>query len=67
MSGSKNRGTFTQWNTTQQKGRIPTLHDSKDGTREYYAKCIKPGGKRQILYDLTYKWNLINNANKGTK
>ena len=36
MSGSKNYGTFTQWNTMQQKERrTPTLHDSMDGTREH--------------------------------
>ena len=39
MSGSKNYGTFTQWNTTQQKEeRVPTLHDSMDGTGQHYAK-----------------------------
>ena len=31
MNGSKNCGTFTQWNTTQQKERSPTLRDSMDG------------------------------------
>ena len=35
----KNYGTFTQWNTTQQKERrAPSLHDSVDRTVEYYAK-----------------------------
>ena len=40
MNGLKNCGTFTQWNTTQQKERkgIPTLCDNMDGTGEYYAK-----------------------------
>ena len=28
---------------------------------------IKPGGERQIPYDLTYKWNLINKTNKQSK
>ena len=27
----------------------------------------KPGGERQIPYDLTYKWNLINKTNKQAK
>ena len=44
MSGSKHFGTFTQWNTTQQKG-APTLCDM-DGTGEHYAKWSKPGGER---------------------
>ena len=30
-----------------------------DGTGEHYAKWNKPGGERQIPYDLTYKWNLF--------
>ena len=33
----------------------------------YYAKWNKPGGERQIPYDLTYKWNLINKTNKQVK
>ena len=32
----KNYGTFTKWNTTQQKEeRAPTLHNSMDGSREH--------------------------------
>ena len=38
MSGSKNYGTFTQWNTKQQKERSPTVWDSMDGTGKHYAK-----------------------------
>ena len=38
MSGSKNYGIFTQWNSTQQKEGAPTLSNSMDGTEEYYAK-----------------------------
>ena len=45
----------------------PTLCDSMDGTGEHYAKWNKPGGERQIPYDLTYKWNLINKTNKQAK
>ena len=43
------------------------LRDSIDGTGEHYAKWNKPGGERQIPYDLTYKWNLINNNNNKKK
>ena len=42
---------------SRKKEGIPTLYDSMDGTGEHYAKWNKPGGKRQIPYDLTYKWN----------
>ena len=41
--------------------------DSMDGTGEHYAKWNKPGGERQIPYDLTNKWNLINKTNKQVK
>ena len=59
MSGSKNSGTFTQWNTMQQKERrTPSFYNSMDGTGVYYA---------QIPYDLTYKWNLMNKTNKQNR
>ena len=51
----------------QQRERIPTLHNSMDGTGEHYAKWNKPGNERQILYDLTFNWNLINTMNKQAK
>ena len=61
MSGSTNYGTFTQWNSTQQKKEgIPTLCNSMDGPGEHYAKRNKPGNERQIPCDLTFNRNLIN-------
>ena len=51
---------------SRKKG-VPTLHNSMDGTGEYYAKWNESGGKRQIPYDLTYKWNLVNKTNKQAK
>ena len=44
-----------------------TLLNSMDGTGEHYPKWNKPGSERQIPYDLTYKWNLINKTNKQAK
>ena len=41
-----------------------TARSSMDGTGEHYAERNKPSGERQILYDLTYKWNLINKTSK---
>ena len=38
-----------------------------DGSGKHYAKWNKPGGERQIPYDLTYKWKLINKANKQAR
>ena len=57
---------FTILHSRMKEG-TPTLQDSMDGTGEHYAKWNKPGGERQILYDLTYKWNLINKTNKIEK
>ena len=47
--------------------RTPTICDNMDGTGEHYAKWSKPGGERQMAYDLTCKWNLINKTNVQAK
>ena len=52
--------------TAERKG-APTLRACIDGTGEHYAKWNKPGSERQIPYDLTYKWNLINKTEKQAK
>ena len=44
-----------------------TLWDSMGGTGEHRAKWNKPDSERQIPYDLTYKWNLINKTNRQAK
>ena len=41
-----------------------TFYNSMARTGEYYAKWNEPGGERQIPYDLTFKWNLINKTTK---
>ena len=51
----------------RKKEGAPTIHDSMDGTGEHYAKWNKPGSERQIPYELTYLWDLINKANKQAK
>ena len=38
-----------------------------DGTAEHYAKGNNSDNERQIPYDLTYKWNLINRINRQAK
>ena len=52
---------------SRKKEGAPTLCDSMDGTGEHYAKWNKPGSWRQIPYNLTYKWNLVNKTNKQAK
>ena len=39
---------------SREKEGAPTLCSSMDGSGEHYAKWNKPGGKKQIPYDLTY-------------
>ena len=52
---------------SREKEGAPTLCNSMDGTGDHYAKWNKPGGKGQIPYVLTFKWNLINKTNKQAK
>ena len=52
---------------SRKKEGTPTLPYSMDGSGKYYAKWNKPGGERQIPYDLTFKWNLIKKTNKWAK
>ena len=56
-----------EYTAERKKEGTPTLCDSMDGTGEHYAKWNKPGSERQIPYDLTCMWNLINKANKQSK
>ena len=49
---------------SRKKEGAPTLQDSMDGTGEHYAKWNKSGSERQIPYDLTFKWNLMNKIKK---
>ena len=43
-------------------GALPFC-DSIGGSGKHYAKWNKPGGEREIPYDLICKWNLINKMN----
>ena len=56
-----------EYYAAERKKELPTICDSIDGTREYYAKWNMPGGERQNPYDLTYKWSLINKTSKQAK
>ena len=51
---------------SSKKEGVLTFCDSMDGTGDYgmyYAKWNKPIDERHIVYDLTYKWNLMNKIN----
>ena len=60
----KNYCTFAQWNSTQHKEWAPTLRNDMGGTGGQYAKWKNANSERQIPYDFTYKWNLINKTTK---
>ena len=36
-----------------------------DGPGDYHTKRSNSVGERQILYDITYMWNLKNNTNES--
>ena len=36
-----------------------------DGPGEYYTEWSKSDRERQILYDITYMWNLKNNTSES--
>ena len=44
-----------------------TFCDSMDGSGEHYAKWNKPARERQIPYDFTHMWNLMNKLNEQGK
>ena len=56
-----------EYYAVERKKELLPFTDSMDGTGEHYATWNKPGGERQIAYDLTYKWKLINKTNKQAK
>ena len=65
---TKNCGTFTQWNTKQQKERRSFyLLWQHEWTGEHYGKWNKPDSEGQIPYDLTFNWNIINRRKKQIK
>ena len=60
MNGSKHWYIYImECNAVERKKEL-----SMDGIGEPYDKSNKPGGERQIPYDLIYGWNLINKPNK---
>ena len=57
---------YTQWNTTQplKKEWNFAICSNMDGPRDYPTKWSKSDRERQISYDITYMWNLKNDANE---
>ena len=45
---------------SSKKGENFTLCNSMDGPGAHYAKWNKPVRERQILYDFSHMWNLMN-------
>ena len=49
------------------KNEIMPICNNMDGPRYYHTLCTKAGRERQILFDITYMWNLKYDTNKFTK
>ena len=41
-----------------EKGRNPAICNNMDGSLGHYSKGNKSDGENQMLYDITYMWNL---------
>ena len=51
--------THTEWNITPPgEGEHPATCNNIDGSRAHYSKWDKSDIERQVLYDITYVWNL---------
>ena len=64
----KNGGTFTQWNTMQQKKDLLLFMTAWMGLEGIILSDIRQMVKDKCIpYDITYKWNLFNKTNKQAK
>ena len=52
------------WAKKKKKEGNITFWNSMDGPGECYVKWDKPVRERQVWYDFTYMWNLMNKTNK---
>ena len=50
---------------SHKKNEILPFAANMDGSREYHTKWSKSDRERQILYDITYMWNLKNNTKES--
>ena len=59
-------GLWCSQKTNQQtkKPRNNAICSNMDATRDYHTKCSKSERERQIPYDTTYTWNLMNLSTK---
>ena len=59
---------YTTYSTRRHINTSPELENtSHSSVAVHDATWKKSGGERQIPYDLTYKWNLVNKTNKWAK
>ena len=56
-----------EYYTAERKKELLPFCNSLDGSVEHYAKWNMLDGERQILYDLTCKWDLITKTKKQEK
>ena len=64
LKNLKRCGRYIQCNTAQSYKSMKLQHlQQHDGLGGYYIWWNKSGRERQILYVITYMWNLKNKAN----
>ena len=51
---------------SRKKEQNNAICNNMDATRDYHTKWSKSEGERQILYDITYMWNLKYGTNEPT-
>ena len=49
---------------SHKKEQNNAICSNMDATRDYHTKCSKSESERQILYDITYLWNLKYDTNE---
>ena len=67
MSGSKNYGTFYTMEHYAAERMRELLPFVTTWMKLERIMLSKPSGEKEIPYDLTYKWNLINKTNWQAK
>ena len=65
MNGQRRGDWYTKNELLSHKERIKMLAicSIMDGLGEYYARWNKSDRERQILYDISYMWNIKNTTN----
>ena len=67
LSNKRIQGSLLKWLTWHKKQWNNAMWSNMDGCRDYHTKWRKSERERQILYDITYMWDLKYNRNEHTR